>query len=96
MMKSIINKGTHRNYFSIPIGSTVAVQCEDGGSWTHGTIEGKGNHNHHQRSYNIHITKRDHMKQEAHQTNTHNSRLVSPESVAKTHNKRHTRHPQPV
>ena len=51
------NKGTPKNYVSIPIGSTVAVQWEEGGSWTHGTIEGKGNQNHHDRSYHIHITK---------------------------------------
>ena len=42
---------------SLPIGYTVAVQCEDGGLWTHGMIEGKGDHNHHDRSYHIHITK---------------------------------------
>ena len=42
---------------SIPIGSTVAVQQEEGGPWTHGTAEGKGDHNHHDRSYNIHITR---------------------------------------
>ena len=30
----------------IPIGSAVAVQWEDGGLWTHGTIVGTGGHNH--------------------------------------------------
>ena len=34
-------------FASIPIGSTVAVQQEDGGLWTHETIVGKGDHNHH-------------------------------------------------
>ena len=51
------NQGTPRNYVSIPIGSTVAVQHEDGGLWTHGTVEGKGDHNHHDRSYNTCITR---------------------------------------
>ena len=41
----------------LTIGSTLVVQWEDGRVWTHGTIEGKGNHNHHDRSYCIHITK---------------------------------------
>ena len=35
------NKGTAKNYVYIPIGSTVAVQWEGGGPWTHGNIEGK-------------------------------------------------------
>ena len=41
---------------SIPIGSTVAVQWEDWGPCTHHTIIGKGNHNHHNRSYKIQVT----------------------------------------
>ena len=64
------NQGTPRNYVSIHTGSTVAVQCEDGGLWTHGTVEGKGYHDHHEISYKICITKtgqldtrnRKHMK----------------------------------
>ena len=40
----------------IPIGSAVAVQWEDGGPWTHGTIVGTDNHNHHNRSYTITLT----------------------------------------
>ena len=51
------NQGTPRNYVSISTRSTVPVQCEDGGLLTHGTVEGKGDHNHHERSYKIHITK---------------------------------------
>ena len=47
------NIDTLRIFVSIPIVSTVAVQWEDGGLWTHGTIIGKGNHNHHNRSYKI-------------------------------------------
>ena len=42
---------------SLPIGSTVAVQHEDGGPWTHGMTEGTGDHNHHGRSYHTCITK---------------------------------------
>ena len=51
------NQDTPRNYVSIPIGSIVVVQHEDGGLWTLGTVEGIGDHNHHERSYNIHITR---------------------------------------
>ena len=40
----------------IPIGSNVGVQQEDGGPWTHGTIVGTGDHNHHSRSYTIQLT----------------------------------------
>ena len=32
------NQGTPRNYVSIPIGSTVVVQHEDVGLWTHGNV----------------------------------------------------------
>ena len=48
---------TFKNFVSLPIGSTVAFQWECGGPWTHGTIEDKGDHNHHDRSFNICITK---------------------------------------
>ena len=41
---------------SIPIGSTVVVQQEDGGPWTHGTIIRMGDYNHHNCTYNIQIT----------------------------------------
>ena len=48
--------GQHKNntnndaspvFASIPTGSTVAIQREDGGPWMHGMIVGKGDHNHH-------------------------------------------------
>ena len=51
------DKDTSKSFVSNPIGSTVAVQWEDGGLWTHGTIEGKGDQSHHNRLYHIHITK---------------------------------------
>ena len=38
------------------IGSAVAVQCEDGGLWTHGTIVDTGDHNHHNHAYTIQLT----------------------------------------
>ena len=38
-------------FSNIPIWSAVAVQCEHGGPWTHGTVVNTGNHNHHDRSY---------------------------------------------
>ena len=43
-------------FSNIPTGSAVAVQHEDSGPWTHGTVVGKGSHNHHDRSYVIQIT----------------------------------------
>ena len=33
------NNDTVRNYDSFPIRSTVVVQCQDGGPWTHGSGE---------------------------------------------------------
>ena len=50
-------KDTSVHFVSIPIESTVAVQWEEGGLWTHDIIEGKGDQNHHDKSYHIHITK---------------------------------------
>ena len=55
------NQGTPRNYVSIPTGSTVVVQHEDGGPWIYGTVKGKDDHNHHERSYNICITRTGHF-----------------------------------
>ena len=43
-------------FMSIPIGSIIVVQWEDGELWTHGAVVGKGNHNHHNRSYKIQVT----------------------------------------
>ena len=40
----------------IPIGSAVVVQQEDSGPWTHGTVLGTGDHNHHEKSYIIQLT----------------------------------------
>ena len=40
----------------IPTGSAVAVQQEDSRPWTHGTVVGSGNYNHHGRSYLIQLT----------------------------------------
>ena len=52
------NNDVSQIFVSIPIGSTVVVQWEDEGSWTHGTIVGKSDHNHHNWSYKIQITTR--------------------------------------
>ena len=52
-MKNDKNHNTPRIYASIPIGSTVEVQCKDEGPWTLGRVESKGNHNHNGRSYTI-------------------------------------------
>ena len=51
--KMIKEHDTTRNYSILPIGSTVAVQREDSYRWTHGTILGKGDHNHLDCSYII-------------------------------------------
>ena len=51
------DKDTSKNVVSLPIGSTLVVQHKDGRPWTHGMIQGKGNHNYYDRSYNICITK---------------------------------------
>ena len=40
----------------IPTGSGVVVQTEDSRPWTHGTVVGSGNYNHHGRSYIIQLT----------------------------------------
>ena len=57
---------TSGNYILILIGSTVAMQWEDGGLWTHGKIVGKGDHNYNDRSYTI-------QEQQAYEANTENS-----------------------
>ena len=51
------NNDTSKIFMFIPIGSTLVVQWGDGGLWTHGTVIGKGDHNHHSRSYKIQVTK---------------------------------------
>ena len=55
--KNYWGNDTSKIFMSIPIVSTIAVQWEDGGPWTHGTVVDKGNHNHHNRSYKIQVTK---------------------------------------
>ena len=51
------NYDTARNYDLFSIESTLVVQQEDGGAWTHGTIVGTDNHSHINRSYTIRITR---------------------------------------
>ena len=43
-------------FASLPIGSAVVVQWEDGGPWTHGTVVSTGDHNHHNQAYTIQLT----------------------------------------
>ena len=62
------NNDTSIIFMSFPIGSTVAVQHEDGGLWTQGTIIGKGNNNLHNRSYKI--NNHQHRKNNYTQDNT--------------------------
>ena len=54
--KTNTNNATSQVFVSLPTGSTVVVQWEDRGLWTHGIIVGRGNHNHHNWSYNIQVT----------------------------------------
>ena len=51
------NYGTSRSYYSFSIWSTVVVQQEDGGPLIHGTVVGRGDHNHSNRCYMIRISK---------------------------------------
>ena len=46
-------------FASLPIGSAVVVQHKDRGLWTHGTIVGTGDHNHHDCAYTIQLTTND-------------------------------------
>ena len=69
--KNDSNHDTPRNYTFILIGSTVAVQWEEGDRLTHGTIVQKGDHNHNNRSYTICMT-------EAGQLITRNSKHLKP------------------
>ena len=55
--KNDCGKDTSKIFTSIPIGSTVVVQKEDGGLWTHGTVVNKGDHSYHDKSYKIQVTK---------------------------------------
>ena len=66
---------TFKTFNPLPIGSTVAVQCEDGGLWTNGTIDEKGNHNHHNISYKICITTTG-------KTITHNRQHLKPTPIS--------------
>ena len=68
------NNNTSQIIVSILIGSTVVVQQEDGGWWTHGTIIGKGNHNHHNRSYKIQVTSTGRII-------THNRQYIKPTPI---------------
>ena len=55
------NYDAARNYDLFSIGSTVAVQWEEGWPWTHGTIVGIGDQQHNNRSYTIWITMTGHI-----------------------------------
>ena len=94
------NQGTPKNHISILTGSTIVFQCQDEGPWTHGAIEGKGDYNHHERSYNIHITRTGGM-------GTRDRKHIKPTQITaglylwdqlqKSHNNQSTRrHPKTV
>ena len=48
---------TSSNYASFSLGSTVGIQWEDGGLWSHGRVIGRGNHDCGNRLFMIGITK---------------------------------------
>ena len=80
--KALVNRQcTKDNFqkFCFFIGSTVAVQWEDGGPLTDGTIGDKGDHNHHHRSYKICITKTGRII-------THNRQHIRPTPISAEHN----------
>ena len=78
----------------IPLGSTTAVQREDGRLWTHGMVVNTSNQNHHDRSYIVQLTttgqwitrNRCHIKPTSitvnsyiqHHTNRHHIRTTDP------------------
>ena len=66
-------------FSNICIGSAAAVQHEDGGLWTNGTVVGKGNHNLNDRSYVIQLTKNGRCisRKMPHKTNYNNSQYIS-------------------
>ena len=86
-------KDTSIGFVSLPIGSTVAVQQEDRGLWTHGTVEAKGNHNHHNRLYKSASPKQEKQShaEATYKTNTNISRTLSLGPVAQKHQDRSTR-----
>ena len=65
-------KDTSKKFVSLPIESTVTVQQADRG---HGPIDDKGDHNHHDRSYKIHITKTEKII-------THNRQHITPTPIS--------------
>ena len=68
------NNDTAVTFSCIPIGSAVVVQQEDDGPWTHGTVVGIGDHNHHDKSYTIQLTTSDRCI-------THNRHHIKPTAV---------------
>ena len=53
---SVTDSMLSKQYHCRTTTKTIVVQQEDRGLWTHATIIGKGNHNHHNRSYKIQVT----------------------------------------
>ena len=72
--KNVTSNDASPVFASIPIGSTVAVQQEDSGPWTHGAIVEKGDHHHHDWSYTLQVTTTG-------RRNTHNRQHIRPTSI---------------
>ena len=77
-IRNDMNYDPARNYDLFSIGSTIAVQWQDGGPWTHCTIVGAGYHNHNNRSCRIRVTKTGHMA-------TRNSKHIKTSPITAEH-----------
>ena len=55
--KYINGSDTHKDSFSFLMGSTLAIQCKDGGLWIHGIVEEVKGTDHHGCSYIIRVRK---------------------------------------
>ena len=59
--KYVKDSDTCKDSLSFPLGSTVAMHCEDEGPWIHAVIEEATNNDHRGRSYIIRVTKMDRL-----------------------------------
>ena len=62
--KYITDSDTHKESPSFLIGSTVAIQCEDEGPWTHGVIKVANSSDHNGRSSIVRVTKTDRFRRQ--------------------------------
>ena len=58
---TVKNNDTFKESPFIPEGSMVALQCEDGGPWTHDIVRAWEDTNHNDGFYKIQLTRRRHI-----------------------------------